>query len=239
MQYGFLSVPGTREWSFTRLPQDIVLSSGDWRLFHPKYEAQADKYETNGCTVWAVQNAIEMMEKYQTGMEPNFSEFFTIILAKIAPPGRASAYADKAIRDHGLIPADMLPLPDTEEAYLTNRTLSRYMLDEGLEWLNKWNFDREELFAGEIPRERQEAWIRYGLKRSPLAVGIDGHRKLITYLDENNRATFFDTYNHTAKEQNLKDVQIAECVRFYLAPRIHSRRSLKDFTAWLRGKISE
>lgn len=225
MNYGFISVEGTREWSFTRLPQTVVNPSGDWRPYYPTYEAQDDKFPTYGCTVWAAQNAIEMMVKHQTGVEPNYSEYFNIVLARIFPPGRPSKYADESVIDHGLVSADTLPLPDTEDAYLHHRpTLSRYMLDEGLKWLSEWEFDREELWAGQIPIERQIAWLRYGLKRSPLAIGTHGHRTLVTFLDEEAQTiTIFDTYDHTSSVRSIADAEIVECVRFYLAPRVHKR----------------
>lgn len=234
---GFITIPGTREWQTTTLPQTITNLSGDWRPFHPRYEAQADRYETCACTIYAVQNAIEIMTKLLEGTEPNFSEYFNIIHAEVECPGISSKKADQSIKDHGLIPSELLPLPATQEAYLFRPELGGSILAKGQHWLYTHDFDREELFAGNVPLERQEAWIRYGLKRSPLAVGIDGHRKLITSLDANNRATFFDTYDHTSQEQNLKDVQIAECVRFYLAPRIHRPLTLTDLWVWVRAKM--
>jgi hypothetical protein len=232
VSFGFIQPEGTNEWQASTLPQTIINPSGDWRPYAPQYEGQADRYETNGCTVWAAQNAIEFMQKQATGIEPNFSEYFTLILARVFPPGRPSHYADEAIKDYGLIPADMLPLPDTEEAYLKHRpTLSRYMLDEGKRWLSKWEFDREELWRGDIPLNRQAAYITYGLKRSPLAIGTKGHRTLITHFD-GTYCTIFDTYNHTSSLRRLEDMEIRECVRFYLAKRVHTRFNFMD---WLRG----
>jgi hypothetical protein len=240
MSYGFVSIEGTREWSFTTLPQTIINPQGDWRPYCPTYEAQDDIYPTCGCTVWCVQNAIEFMVKHLTSVEPNYSEYFTIILARIFPPGRPSKYADEAIKEHGLIPADMLPLPDREDAYLNHRPiLSRYMLDEGLAWLNKYEFGREELWAGKIPLERQIAWLKYGLKRSPLAIGTKGHRTLVTFFDEATRhVTIFDTYDHTQAIRSIEGAEIVECVRFYLAPRVPTSHWFTDLMKRLCGRIT-
>jgi hypothetical protein len=224
VNFGYIQPEGTEEWQPTRLPQDVINESGDWRPYAPQYECQADTYDTYACTVWCVQNAIEFMVKHLTGVEPNYSEYFNIILAEIFPQGRPSKHADRSIEDYGLIPADQLPLPDTEEAYLHHRQKpSRFMYEEGERWLAQYDFKREELWHGTIPVNRQAAYISYGLKRSPLAIGTHGHRTLITFFDGIN-CTVFDTYNHTTTIRRLEDMQITECVRFYLAKRIHSRK---------------
>ena len=53
----------------SKVPRVVYQPNGDWRSFLPKYEPQAENYETWGCAVWGTQNAIEILFKRVFGRQ--------------------------------------------------------------------------------------------------------------------------------------------------------------------------
>src|SRR3990167_3836247 len=63
----------------------VLNESGQHDNFKPKYEPQADNFETQGCTVWGTENAIEFLHIEKFGVEKNYEELPPYIGAGIRP----------------------------------------------------------------------------------------------------------------------------------------------------------
>lgn len=62
---------------FSKLKGEVINPSGDWLPYVPVFEHQAPGYETNGCTNFGTNNAIELLNKYTFGDELNLSDRFS------------------------------------------------------------------------------------------------------------------------------------------------------------------
>lgn len=180
----------------------------------PTYEPQAENYETNGCTVWGTQNAIEMimMEKY--GFEPNYSERYTYNVAEITPLGADPSKACEAIKHYGLVEASKLPIPDTFDDFMTPRPMTPELLTEGAKWLEKYAFDYRPLWRFASQRQKIQ-YIKKALEKSPVGVSLsawfrnpDGvysdngmpNNHWCVVIDFNDRGwIIFDSYDHSIK----------------------------------------
>src|SRR3990167_4625379 len=68
----------------------------------PLYEPQAENFESFGCTVWGLQNQIEMYMMEVFGFEPNFDERYNYNIAQINPPGADPDDSYESARTKGL-----------------------------------------------------------------------------------------------------------------------------------------
>lgn len=138
----------------------------------PTYEPQVENYETNGCTVWGTQNAIEMIIMQKFGIEPNYSERYTYNVAEISPEGADPSKACEAIKKYGLVDALKLPVPETFEEFMTPRPMTPELLDLGRIWLEKYTFDYNPLWRISRGQKWKVERIKKALKRSPIGVAV-------------------------------------------------------------------
>jgi len=110
---------------------EILNESGQWDKWLPKYEAQAEFFETQGCTVWGSENCCEILHKFLFDEEPNYSERFTYILAGINFAGGDPGNIAEIIRNKGLIDDYLLPMTETAEEFIKPDPMNELFLSYG------------------------------------------------------------------------------------------------------------
>ncbi|HEY9826383.1 MAG TPA: hypothetical protein V6D19_13125 [Stenomitos sp.] len=195
------------------LPKIVLQADGQWDAFLPEYEPQAEKFETCGCTVWGSQNALEILIKRITGIEPNYSERYNYILAEITCPGADPHYVCESIREYKVINQSKLPMMATLQDFLMPKPMDPSLIAEAGQW--PYKLSHEWVIQGQDP-EWKEKMIE-ALQYSPLAVAVyawkkqgdlyvrpaggrDGHWCVIYGYEYGKYWKCFDSYDHTPKK---------------------------------------
>lgn len=211
------------DWKFgSNIPLEKINQDKDWEKYLPEYEAQADKYETWGCTVWGSQNQIETMLKFLFDEDYNFDERYNYNISEIIPPGGDPNRVLEDIRKFGLIQGH-LPIPETFDDFMIPRPMSGDLLEKGKEFLNKYKLNHEWIISSN-PNMIKELIVA-ALSYSPVAISVTLQRS----PDENGLYTdngipnnhwclcfgyretpegvvlkIFDSYDHSKKELHPK-----------------------------------
>lgn len=222
------------------LPKIVLRPDGDWSNFLPVYEPQFNKqFDSYGCTVWGSQNCLEIYLKQQTGVEYNFSERFTYILAGIRPPGADPHEVIESMRKYKVIPDKLLPFTDSYEEFLTPNPMTEQLLAEG----RKWSYGLGHQYVWNIPQTKEQRLnkIKEYLRYSPLGVSVtawilengvyvdNGQPNThwcVLYGITDNGYLIFDSYDHGHKVLSF-DHQIQVAKRFYL-----EKKTIKRFWLW-------
>ncbi len=235
------------------LPRVVLQPNRDWTPYLPKYEPQAEKYETWGCTVFGSQNCIETLMARLISPEIlwNYSERFNYIIAGIREPGADPHYVIETIREHGLVANALLPMADTYKEFLTPDPMIDWLLEEGL----KFPFEVKHEYVwkwGDNPsKEERTAKIREALQYSPLGItvtawnmGADGtyidngqpnNHWCMLFCEQGSGWMVFDSYDNSIKTLSF-DHKISMAKRFHLEPsnRLQQVSLLKKALALLR-----
>ena len=209
--------------------------TGNWEKYLPKYEAQADKFETKGCTVWGAENQIETMYRFLYDIEPNYSERFVYNLVPIDPQkGVDPQKTYTAIREHGLIDNALMPMTDTLEEFVSMDDFTGSIRAKGQNWLVNHEFLHEWLWKGNPPSNYIEL-LKEALKSSPIAVSVsawnrqgdvyvsdkgsvNNHYCLLYKIDDEGYPWIFDSYDHSKKKLS-KDHNIRRAKRIHIQKR--------------------
>lgn len=231
MTYGLQLRPTElNQYVYGTLPRTVVRPDGDWTAYLPQYEPQAENYETDGCTVWGTQNAIEILHKALYDTEPNYSERFTYLRAGIRPPGGDPHRVAEVIRKEGLVDASVLPVPPTWEEFIDDRLIDGSMLAQAQRWLMQYDFQHEWLWK--TPIDNHVERMREELQYSPLGVSVtawnypsyqdfgkpNNHWCVCFKID--THLHIFDSYDHSIKLLPLEH-NIQMCKRYYLGVRTY------------------
>lgn len=231
-EYGLIEAPvASDEYLFgaAKMPLIQYLESGDWRPFLPKYEPQAEDYETWGCTVWGTQNAMEIFYKMLYQIEPNYSERFNYITAGVKRGGTNPHTVCEDIRRNGVIEHYLLPVPRTFAEFQTPKPMTGSLLARGQHWLTTHDFMHEWVY--ETKPANYIELLRAALKTSPLGVSVSAWNKVgdtyvsygdvnnhwcvLVHIDEEGYPWVFDTYNHSLKKLS-KDHNIRRAKRIFI-----------------------
>lgn len=237
------------------VPQIQFQPDGNWERYLPKYEPQAEDYETSGCTVWGAQNQIEIFIKRVYGYEPNYSERFTYNVVGIDPHrGTDPQNTYEAIRKFGLIPNELFPVPPTIREFTDASKITSTMMDVGREWVNKHDFKHEWLWQMQ-PSNYMEV-LKENLKRSPLGVSVtawrentdtDGNEVYVSDIGGNNHwcvlykfdkdgyPWVFDSYDHStkrlSKDHNIRRAKVINI-------KSNTRRGLASYLKILQNLVN-
>ena len=205
-------------WKFgSNIPLIVQKEDGQYDDYLPAYEAQADKYETYGCTVWGGQNQAEGTIKFLFGFEPNYYEGYNYNLANITPPGADPDVVYETFRKQGFI--DQRPMPSTLEEFCKPRPVTDDLLVEGEFWLDEFEFNHEwiipsnpnkmkELIVATLPysivglsvtswfKDTDGLYVDMGMPNSHWCICY-GYRKT---EDGKIILKIFDSYDHSKKE---------------------------------------
>jgi len=234
-----------------KVPWIPYQEDGDWEPYLPKYEPQAEHFETNGCTVWGTQNQIETFYKRLYGIEPNFSERFNYLLTPVNPDrGVDPQKVYECIRKHGLIDHRLLPVTRTRAQFLDETDITNSMLAKGIHWRETHDFRHEWLWRN--PEKRPANWkqlLKDALKTSPIGVSVtawtENEYGLFVSLSGNNHYCLlykiadykghadcmfiFDTYDHTKKVLH-PDHNVRRAKRIWLNQTTSKRKLRKHMT---------
>lgn len=223
----------------TKIPKTVLQPDGNWSKHVPKYEPQAESYETWGCTCWGTQNAIEMLFKRLYGYEPNFSERFNYILTHIREPGASPHDLAECVRKQGLIDAESLPVPPTYEEFIQPDPMETKYIVKGQSFLNTYEFGHDWVFNSDfLSPEEKTALLKEALTFSPVGVSVTAwYEKDGLYYDhglpnthwcvliafeprqDGDYPVIFDSYDHSIKVLD-KDHNIMMAKRYYIGRRV-------------------
>lgn len=160
-----------------KIPYIPYNETGDWEKYLPKYEPQAEYYETSGCTVWGTQNQIETFENFLFDKEPNYAERFNYLLAGVHPKmGADPQIVYENVRACGVVDNKYLKMPRTLNEFLDKSDITGSLLAKGLFWLQQYEFRHEWLWNGTQPADKLEI-LKQMLKTSPVAVSVTAWNK--------------------------------------------------------------
>lgn len=233
MKYGLLDeLYDLTEYVFgqNKVPYIYFNESGDWEKWLPKYECQADNYETNGCAVWGTQNQIETFHKFLYDSEPNYSERFTYNLTPVdRNRGCDPQKVYECIRRYGLVDNKDFPTPKDEEEFHDLGEITGSLYAKGQHWLKQYELKHEWLWDYQ-PKDRL-AVMKEALKTSPLACTvtawyqnaegkyedriIKNNHWVMVYRIDDEGIHVFDSYDLT-KKVLTHDHFIGRCKRIFL-----------------------
>lgn len=218
------------------LPKTILQIDGQWDAYLPVYEPQiGGSWDTFGCTVWATENAIEILLKKVFGVEANFSERFIYNLVPVRPPGDDPHKIAEAIRDYGLVDQDVLPMTSRFDEFIVPTPMTDEYISMGEQWLFKYDFGHEWLWKVTQDKEERISKMKEALRYSPLGVSVTAWNKgndgvyvdkgqpnthwTVCYGWDDNKGAWkiFDSYDQSLKLYSY-DSQIDCAKRFLLAP---------------------
>lgn len=165
------------------LPKIVLREDGQWDDFLPKYEPQFNEhFDSNGCTVWGTQNALEMLLKRLTGQEFNFSERFNYNLARIRPPGADPHRVIESMRANGLIDNDLLPMTDSFEEFVQPDPMTASLLVAGQRF--PYELKHDWVWLGKQTKQKRIKLLQEALKYSPIPVSVTAwHERNGIYVD--------------------------------------------------------
>lgn len=234
----------------TSLPKIVLQQNGQWDLFLPTYEPQFNEnFDSDGCTVWGTQNAIETLVKKLTDQDANYSERFTYILVPVRPPGADPHVVAECIRNKKLINQELLPMTDSFEDFLKPDPMTQTLLDEAKKW--PFEFGHEYVWKLDQPqtKEQRAEKIREALQYSPLCVSVSAWYEdngvfidagqpnshwCMLYGEAPNGWKIFDSYDQTLKVISF-DHKIGECKRYMLTPIVVEQSPSLSF--WQKIKL--
>lgn len=195
------------------LGEEVLQFDGQWDSYLPIYEPQAEYFETDGCTVWGTQNAVEILFKKIYGSEANYSERFTYNMIPVIPPGSDPHTVAECIRKTGLIDNDLLPMTETYVEF--TQPVSSVYKAKGKEWVKQFDFGHEWIFNIGLSVNDKPAIMLEALRYSPIGIGVFAwHKNGDLYSDlgqsnnhfcvcfgykENEYWKIFDSYDQSIK----------------------------------------
>lgn len=182
--HGFLPTQiGEKDYVFGygKLSKKVLRPDGQWSDYLPGHELQKKNgLETNNCTSYSTLNCLEILYKFHTGEELNYSERFTGLMAGTRPPGNDLNTVCQAIRKNGVILEEDLPFLDTFstlEEYYNPDPMDEDLKEKGKNWLKVWGFKHEWVFPFYLTLQTKQIMLMEALKYSPLAVSVFGWRR--------------------------------------------------------------
>lgn len=167
---------------------EVINPSGDWTAVWPKDEKQSATeggrfFETNSCTVYGTENAVEALMRFKFNNEYNYSERALAIYGGVNPKSGADPHtiADKA-GELGFVLDRLLPFDesiDTVEKFYSPNPLPLQVIQSGASWKFAHRFNFEIVFDPSdkfTPAEKQER-LKEALKKGTVCVSVYAWRK--------------------------------------------------------------
>jgi len=159
------------DWKFgARSDKTVLQPDGQWDEYLPEFEPQASIYETSGCTVWGGENQIETYLKRVFDIEPNYSERYNYILARVTLNGSSPQKPYESFRTQGLIEDAILPYSATYDEFITPSPMSKKYLNIGQKWADEWEYNHEWITSRD--KSKIKGKIIEALQYSPIAVSV-------------------------------------------------------------------
>ena len=170
------------------------------------YEPQAERYETSGCTIWGMENQVEMFVKEVYKFEPNYDERFTYLYCDVNPAvGANPQNAYESVRHNGLI--DNEPMPNTLQEFLDKNYHTQERINKGKSWLTRWTLWHDWLVDTSKPT------IKGTLPFSPVALSVTAWFRDADglYIDNGRQNTHWCVaFGYVKPGDNLSRFQVNE-----------------------------
>ncbi len=188
---------------FTPITYEVRNPSGDWRPFLVERENQFGLQDSMSCVSFSAVSAIEMQEKFLTGVERNYSDRWIAKMSNTTPQGNWLYKVAEAIEEVGLVRELSYPAPpnytfDQYHAPIMTEVLTK-LIAEGARWNQQWQFKAEFIPA------TKEAMLKH-IKHAPLQIVIPGHA-VVEFLCEADIVRYFDTYPPHEKTTPYSNIQ--------------------------------
>ena len=144
-RYGFLP-PKIEDSDFwlgsKKLGSKEINPTADWQVYLPRFEPQSKRTETSACVTFTILSAIETLEKFQYGIEPNYSDRYIAKLSGTDPnSGNDPKKVCAAIKKYGLVNEEDWPFVDDMDEYY--KEVPPELIEKGKKWLEKNDFGYE------------------------------------------------------------------------------------------------
>lgn len=214
----------------TKIPDEIIMPSGQYLKHLVTKEYQNKGYETFGCTGFGTNNAVEIISKvkYPQDEEMNNSDRDINILAGNTPEGNSPQNPAEALRKYGVCKENTLPFKKgmTWLEFHNKDDVNNQVVKERGEWLARYKFMHE--WINTTPIRLME-----GLQRSPIGISVlawkmrngkyyknrgerDNHWCVLVGYEENKCWYVFDTYDNFIKTLEW-DYDFGYAKKYYLA----------------------
>lgn len=218
------------------LPMVVLQVDKQWDAFMPTYEPQfGNGWDTDGCTIWGTQNALEFLEKRVFGTDNDHSERAVYIGTHTRPPGNDPHVIAEWIRDNGVVDQTQLPMTSTYEEFIAPDPLPATLIAQGNIWANKkYEYGHEWVFNSNIPHQDKINKMMDALQYSPLGVAVtawfqdaDGIYRdhgqpnchwCVCFGFTDKGWKVFDSYDQSVKIYSF-DSEISFCKRYHIAAR--------------------
>lgn len=232
------------------LPKVVLQPDGQWDTYLPTYEPQyGGGWDTDGCTVWGTQNALETLVRKLCGREDNYSERFTYILAGIRPPGGDPHTVAETVRKNGLIPQTELPMTQNFNEFITPDPMLVEYLAKGKIWLNAFVFGHDWVYTKEPAKVDRIALIKEALTYSPVALSVTAwYQEGDVYVDRgqpnchwcecygwNDKGwKIFDSYDQSMKIYSFdSSIEFAKRYSLVIKNKEEQISKIKQLLTWL------
>lgn len=196
------------------------LPSGDWRPYLVKKEYQKGREDSMSCVSFSACTAIEMQEKFLTGIERNYSDRWIAKMSGTTVDGNWLWKVGDTIRNLGMVAETSYPAP-------SNFTFAQYHADipepklselkaEGQIWKAKWDVKTEFINTSIGLWTSVKEDLTKHLKHAPLQIVIPGHA-IVNIFCEQDLARYFDTYYPFEKTTKYSNIQTA--YKYVLTPK--------------------
>lgn len=233
MRYGYQKpITQKTDYFLGALSKEVLVQDGDWFPFIPLYEPQyGNGFDTDGCTIWGTENALETLLKRVTGKDYNFSERHVYIGTNTRPPGNDPFTIGEYIRRNGMVNETVLPMTNSFDEFIQPDPLTKDIVDEAKKLLDEYEIKQEFVCNGnQLTLEEKKKLITYSLKLSPLGVSLfawqmdenglyyrpdgapDCHWCVLIGEDD-TRYVVFDSYNQSIKYVR-KDMNFSTVIRY-------------------------
>lgn len=194
--------------------------SGDWRPYLVKKEYQKGREDSMSCVSFSACTAIEMQEKFLTGIEKNYSDRWIAKMSGTTQEGNYLYKVGDTIRNLGLVAETSYPAP-------ANFTFAQFHADipepllsqlkqEGSIWKAKWDVKCEFINTSIGLWTTVKEDLMKHLKHAPLQIVIPGHA-IVNIFCEQDLARYFDTYYPFEKTTPYGNIQTA--YKYVLTPK--------------------
>lgn len=212
------------------LPKTVLQVNGSWKAYLPVYESQSEKFETYGCTVFGTINAIEILLNRLHQIQPNYSERFTYILAKVREPGADPHKITEIIRKNGVIDQSLLPMTQTYDEFIQPDPMTKELVDRAEEWLFTYDIKHEWVWTSYQGKENQLKLLKEALQYSPVCVSVSAwasdskdlyysnvpnNHWVVCFGVEGESPLVFDSYDRSIKKLH-PDHQIMMAKRYWI-----------------------
>jgi hypothetical protein len=228
---------------YSKIKGEVINPKGSYRAWLPIKEFQNIRgIETQSCTCFATNNALETLINFKFGIQANYSDRALAIASDINPyiGGDPHNVAECIRKYFGAVDEAILPFSDdikSPDDYIKPKPLPKEIISKGAEWIDNWEFFHQWVFAKGISIEDKHKALKEALTKGTVCVsvtawiydndnnvytkpidGLDTHWCQLFEYDEEGYPIVFDSYDGFIKKlSKTYDFNIAKV--YYLNKR--------------------